>query len=243
MGNSGNIAAPGKPLYGMFTAIPPHYDLMNTIVTWGMDKGWRRKAAKECLKSQPARVLDLCCGTGDLIITIAQLADYDVELTGVDYSKPMLDIAARKAKRLVKNRKISFIAGDAAELTFPDGYFHCIGISFAFRNLTYKNPLAQKHLSEVFRVLKPGGKFVAVESSQPECRFVRAIFHIYLRSFVFGAGYLVSGNRQAYHYLSESAARFFTPGEIRTRLLSTGFRHVSYRPLFLGAAGIHTVTK
>jgi demethylmenaquinone methyltransferase/2-methoxy-6-polyprenyl-1,4-benzoquinol methylase len=243
MNSSDSAATSGKPLYGMFTAIPRYYDLTNAIFTWRMDKGWRNRAAKECLYSQPSRILDLCCGTGDLGITIARLARYDMELTGIDYSQPMLDIAARKAGQLARNKKISFIASDAAKLPFPDGYFDCTGISFAFRNLTYKNPLAQKHLSEVFRVLKPGGRFVIVESSQPGSKFIRVLFHLYLRWFVFGIGYLFSGNRQAYHYLSESAARFFTPEEVKTMLLSTGFQHVSYRPLFFGAAGIHVATK
>ena len=243
MNSSNSAATPGKTLYGMFTSIPRRYDLINTIITWRLDKGWRLKAARECLKSQPARVLDLCCGTGDLVITIAQLAQHDVDLTGIDYSQPMLDIASRKAEILARGRKISFIPGDAAELPFPEGHFDCAGISFAFRNLTYKNPLAQKHLSEVFRVLKPGGRFVIVESSQPKSTLIRAVFHLYLGWFVFRTGHLLSGNRQAYHYLSESAARFFTPEEVKEMLLGTGFRHVSYRPLFLGAAGIHIATK
>lgn len=240
---SAQSSASGKPLHSMFTAVPRRYDLVNTIVTWRLDKQWRDKAARECLKSQPARMLDLCCGTGDLVITIARFAEHDVELTGVDYSQPMLDIAARKAELLARGKKISFVNGNAAELPFPDGYFDCVGISFAFRNLTYKNPLVQRHLSEVFRVLKPGGRFVIVESSQPKSRLIRAFFHLYLRWFTFRIGYLLSGNRQAYHYLAESAARFFTPEEVRDMLLRTGFRQVSYQPLFLGAAGIHVATK
>ncbi len=235
--------SPSKPLHSMFTAVPRHYDLVNTIITWGLDKRWRARAARECLKSQPVKLLDLCCGTGDLMITIARLAEYDMELTGVDYSQPMLDIANQKAELLARGKKISFITGDAAALPFPEGYFDCAGISFAFRNLTYKNPMMQRHLSEVFRVLKAGGRFVIVESSQPESRLIRALFHLYLRWFAFRIGYLISGNRQAYHYLAESAARFFTPEEVKDMLLKTGFRQISYQPLFLGAAGIHVAVK
>ena len=235
--------APSKPLHSMFISVPRHYDLVNTIITWGLDKGWRARAARECLKSQPGKLLDLCCGTGDLVITIARLAEHDIELTGVDYSQPMLDIARQKAELLARGKKISFVLGAAAELPFTDGYFDCVGISFAFRNLTYKNPLMQRHLSEVFRVLKCGGRFVIVESSQPKSRLIRALFHLYLRWFTFRVGYMVSGNRQAYHYLAESAARFFTPEEITDMLLKTGFRQVSYQPFFGGAAGIHVAVK
>jgi demethylmenaquinone methyltransferase/2-methoxy-6-polyprenyl-1,4-benzoquinol methylase len=124
-----------------------------------------------------------------------------------------------------------------------DMRFDCVSISFAFRNLTYKNPLAECHLSEVYRVLKPGGRFVIVESSQPYSKLVRGLYHLYMRWFVFRIGYLLSGNKQAYHYLAESATRFYTSEEVADMLIKTGFRHISYAPLFLGAAGIHTATK
>lgn len=232
-----------SPLYGMFTAIPHHYDLVNHVITWGQDKRWRWEAARECLTSQPEKVLDLCCGTGDLVINIARLAKNGVELTGVDYSQLMLEIAAQKAELLAGRSKILFTHGDAANLPFPDGYFDCIGISFAFRNLTYKNPLAQRHLAEILRLLNSGGRCVIVETSQPRGKLIRQLFHLYLRWFVFRIGYLLSGNKQAYHYLAESASRFYTAEEVREMLLKVGFRQVSFRPLFLGAIGIHVAIK
>jgi demethylmenaquinone methyltransferase/2-methoxy-6-polyprenyl-1,4-benzoquinol methylase len=109
--------------------------------------------------------------------------------------------------------------------------------------LTYKNPLAEEHLKEVFRVLKPGGKFVIVESSQPRSKLIRAMYHLYMRWFVFGVGYLLSGNKQAYHYLAESASRFYSPEEVADKLINAGFCRVSYYPLFLGAAGIHVAIR
>jgi len=230
-----------RPLYDLFTAVPHRYDYVNHLITWGLDKRWRQKAARECLISQPGKVLDLCCGTGDLAINLTRLAENNVEVTGLDYSQPMLDIAVKKAEPLVK--KPMFIPGDAGALPFPDGWFDCVGISFAFRNLTYKNPLAWRHISEVLRVLKPGGRFVIVESSQPKAKLIRKIFHLYLRWFVFRIGSWVSSNRGAYHYLAESAARFYTPGELKQMLGTSGFRNVSYRPLFFGAAGIHVAIK
>jgi demethylmenaquinone methyltransferase/2-methoxy-6-polyprenyl-1,4-benzoquinol methylase len=188
-------------------------------------------------------VLDLCCGTGDLAINLARLADDDVELIGVDYSLPMLEIATKKAERLAKGRKISFIYGDAANLSFPDGYFDCVGISFAFRNLTYKNPLAQCHLAEVLKVLSSNGRFIIVETSQPKMKLIRGLFHLYLHWFAYRLGYLLSDNRGAYHYLAESASRFYTAEEIREMLLVAGFQRVFFRPLFFGAVGIHVAVK
>ena len=232
-----------KPLHRMFTAVPPRYDLVNHVITLGLDSCWRRKAAGECLSSHPGKVLDLGCGTGDLIIAIARMSTDNVEMAGTDYSQPMLEIADRKAKRLAPAKSISFILGDAADLPFPDGHFDCAGISFAFRNLTYKNPSAKRHLAEVCRVLKEGGRFVIVETSQPESRFIRTIYHLYLRWFVFWPGYLISGNKEAYHYLAESASRFYNSGEVKEMLLSAGFSRVSFRPLLFGAVGMHVATK
>ncbi len=232
-----------KSLHGMFTEVPRRYDLINRIITWGLDRRWRRQAARECFTSQPRRILDLCCGTGDLAIDLAQMAENNVELTGIDYSQPMLQIASLKAKRLARGKDVSFIYGDAAHFPFPDGYFDCVGISFAFRNLTYKNPLAQRHIAEVLRVLSVGGKFVIVETSQPGAKLVRKLYHLYLRWFVSRLGYLFSGNRGAYSYLAESAARFYTPEEVKAVLLAAGFHQVSFRPLFLGAIGIHVAIK
>lgn len=232
-----------SPLDGIFTAIPHCYDLVNQVITLGLDKRWRNQAARECLAAQPEKVLDLCCGSGDLVISIARLAQPRVELMGVDYNQAMLELAANKAEGLAGKRKIIFSHGAAANLPFPDGYFDCVAISFAFRNLTYKNPLAQPHLAAILRLLNSGGRCVIVETSQPKGRLIRQLFHLYLRWFVFPIGYLLSANRQAYRYLAESASRFYGAEEVSEMLLKAGFRQVSFRPLFLGAIAIHVAIK
>jgi demethylmenaquinone methyltransferase / 2-methoxy-6-polyprenyl-1,4-benzoquinol methylase len=226
----------------MFTDIPPRYDLINCIITWNMDRRWRQRAARECLSGKPKRVLDLCCGTGDLAIDIARLADYPLEIKGVDYSQPMLDRAAAKASSL-QPRSILFTQADVSKLPFPDSYFDCVGVSFAFRNLTFNNPLKEDHLSEILRVLKPGGRCVIVESSQPQSKVIRALYHFYMSQFVYRVGALISGNRSAYRYLAESSSRYYSPGELKAELIKSGFSQVSYQPLFFGVAGIHVAAK
>jgi demethylmenaquinone methyltransferase/2-methoxy-6-polyprenyl-1,4-benzoquinol methylase len=237
------LPGPPAPLHGMFTAVPPRYDLVNRVVTLGMDARWRRLAALACLREKPRRILDLGCGTGDLAIGIARLAGKVMTVTGLDFSPPMLVLARRKAALAGVVGRVDFILGGADSLPFPDACFDAVGISFAFRNLTYKTPLRSPHLAEVWRVLRPGGRYVIVESSQPENPAVRALFHLYLRAFVGPVGFLLSGNRGAYRYLVESAARFSSPREVREMLLAAGFGEVFYRPLFFGAAGIHIAVK
>jgi len=232
-----------RPLYRIFTEIPGRYDLINHVITMGLDKGWRRQAALACLESSPARILDICCGTGDLTVNIARLAKYEPKITAVDYSQPMLDEAERKAAREVPGRRIKFVNSEIAQLPFPGGYFDCIGISFAFRNLTYKNPLAKHHIDEVLRVLRTGGKYVIVESSQPKWGLIRALDHLYLRLYVYPAGYLISRNRPAYRYLTDSASNFFQAEEAAGYLLKSGFSRVTFRRLFFGAAAIHVAVK
>lgn len=230
-----------RPLYDMFNTVPQRYDLTNHIITWGLDKRWRQEAAKACLASHPKRVLDLGCGTGDLALNLTRTADDSIEISGLDYSQPMLNIAREKVASI--SSQPVFIRGDASSLPFPDDHFDCVGVSFAFRNLTYKNPLAQYHLAEVLRVLRPGGRLVIAETSQPQSRTVRRLFHLYLRWYVYRVGGLVSGNKGAYRYLAESAIRFYSPDELRGLLLDAGFRQVSFRPLLFGAVGIGEAIK
>ena len=151
-----------RPLERMFNEVPGRYDLLNGIITWGQDERWRKRAAKECLSGHPEAVLDLCTGTGDLALQMAKQPIGNVRIQALDYSEPMLEVARKKAmKRGIRN--IGFIHGDAANLPFESGSIDSIGIAFAFRNLTYKNPDRDKFLSEIQRVLKNRGKFVIVE--------------------------------------------------------------------------------
>ena len=232
-----------RPLQRMFTEVPPRYDLINTVITWGLDRRWRKKAAEECLSGKPKQMLDLCCGTGDLALTVCRLGRGGIRVVGIDYSPPMLELARKKALSLGDDRYISFTHGDVASLLFPEASFDCAGISFAFRNLTYRNPVARRHLTEVRRVLTDGGRYVIVETSQPNSRFIRRLFHWYLSWFVYRVGFWLSGNRGAYNYLAESAAGFYTAGEVEDMLLEAGFREVLYRPFMFGVVGIHVAVK
>ena len=232
-----------KPLHKIFTAVPDRYDLINRIFTWGQDEKWRSKTAALCLETKPVKILDLCCGTGDLAITLAQLAPSSTTVVGLDYSPPMLEKAKAKASKVELKTGLNFIHGDVGDLPFPDEYFDCIGISFAFRNLTYKNPNTPRYLSEIVRVLKTGGRFVIVESSQPPNKLLRSLDHLYLRTFVRWMGTSLSRNKEAYNYLTNSASKFYTAEELSDLLVKSGFKTVTINRLMFGATAIHVATK
>ena len=231
-----------RPLQKMFMEVPGRYDLMNRMLTWRLDEKWRKKAARECISGNPAMILDLCTGTGDLALRIARLVNGSAKIVGLDYSGPMLDIAMQKAR----NRNISsieFIRGDAADMPFGNDSIDVIGIAFAFRNLTFRNRDRDKFLAEIHRVLKRDGKFVIVESSQPATPLIRFLFHLYLRVVVSGIGSLISRHQGAYKYLAFSAIHYFHPGALKKLLAGSGFRITRHKPLFLGIAGITVATK
>ncbi len=232
----------GRPLHQIFSTIPGRYDLINRLFTWRMDEVWRKRAAREICRPNPVRIMDLCTGTGDLAIHIAGNSRQDAAITGFDFSIPMLEIAKKKAIRKGQQR-IQFIHGDAANMPFPDQHFDAVGIAFAFRNLTYKNPDADRFLKEILRVLKTGGRFVIVESSQPENPLMRTLFRIYTNNMVCRVGGLISGNRRAYKYLSTSVINFYPPDEICKMLISAGFHEANFQRLMKGAAALHIAVK
>jgi demethylmenaquinone methyltransferase/2-methoxy-6-polyprenyl-1,4-benzoquinol methylase len=237
------LVTENKPLHKIFTAVPDRYDLINRIFTGGQDKKWRLKAAQLCLSTQPVKILDLCCGTGDLSIDLSTMAPSSAKVVGLDYSAPMLAKAAEKASKVKLQAELNFIHGDVGDLPFPDEYFDCIGISFAFRNLTYKNPNTPRYLSEIVRVLKNGGQFVVVESSQPPNKLLRSLDHLYLRTFVRWMGTALSKNKAAYYYLTVSASKFYTAEELSDLLAQSGFNAVSVKRMMFGAAAIHVAIK
>ncbi|HOG16256.1 MAG TPA: ubiquinone/menaquinone biosynthesis methyltransferase [Syntrophales bacterium] len=232
-----------KPLHGIFTSVTPQYDLINHVMTLGLDFGWRKKAVEACLEGAPGTVLDLCCGTGDLGLGMARAADFPTRIVGLDYSPPMLEAARAKAERKPRPAGPVFVLGDVSALPFASGRFDCIGISFAFRNLTYKNPLTEKFLAEILRVLKRGGRFVIVETSQPPNPLIRVFHRAFLRGFVFPVGALLSDCPQAYRYLADSAARYYGAEEMVRFLQAAGFRRADAKRMFFGAAALYVAWK
>jgi demethylmenaquinone methyltransferase/2-methoxy-6-polyprenyl-1,4-benzoquinol methylase len=231
-----------SPTYRIFTSIPSHYDIINHVITLGLDSSWRLAAIRHCLSPKPARFLDLCCGTADLAIGVSRRAGYDIDVFALDYSLPMLELALHKAKTLV-NKPIIFVHGDAANLPFPNDCFDCVGMSFAFRSMSYRNPAVPRYLAEVLRVLRKGGKYIILETSQPGVSLVRGAYHLYMGCIASPVGAFISGDGEAYRFLAESARSFYTPHELEELLLGAGFSGVFHQPLAFGATSIHVASK
>lgn len=226
----------GRPLQKMFERVPDRYDFLNRLLTFRLDEVWREKAVKEIVDEQPQEVMDVGTGTGDLAVRVARKLS-ETRVTGYDFSSSMLKVAHDKAEHYGLDN-VEFIEGDAASMPFESERFDVTGISFAFRNITFKNPHTGLYLKEIFRTLKPGGKFVIVETSQPRFFLFRFIFHQYLNYIVSKIGGRISGAKGAYHYLAYSARNFYTREELTGLLEKHGFVLLKHRPELFGIAAV-----
>jgi demethylmenaquinone methyltransferase/2-methoxy-6-polyprenyl-1,4-benzoquinol methylase len=214
----------------MFARISPRYDLLNHLLSANIDTRWRRRVVR---KLQPqlrpgAKVLDVGCGTGDLSIELFEKTG--AQVTGIDFCRPMLELAQAKAPHL------RFVEGDALRLPFSDGAFDCVTIAFALRNLAS----VEQGLAELNRVLKPGGMVAVLEFSQPTVPGVRQVVRFYYRRLVPWIGGLLSGLRSAYEYLPDSISRFPDQRTLASMMRATGFAEVEFENLSGGIAALHT---
>jgi demethylmenaquinone methyltransferase/2-methoxy-6-polyprenyl-1,4-benzoquinol methylase len=225
------------PLHDFYADIYPTYDLVNRIFTFGRDSSWRKKAVEVCLLKNPESVLDVCTGTGDFILEVAEASRTGISLTGYDFSANMLNEARRKQEEVASKGLplISFVEGDVGQMPFKANSFEAMGITFGIRNLVYENSNAKKHLEELYRVLKPEGRFVILESSKPSNPAWRVFNNIYLRLILPYLGGIISGNLKAYRYLAKSSRNYYTISEMGSILEGAGFRVVSSKSLFLGS--------
>lgn len=227
-----------KTVREMFSRISPSYDSLNHILSVNIDKRWRkvvRKKLNDILQNKEATVLDVACGTGDLALELQNGAK--AKIIGTDFCHPMLAIAADK--NLEENASIPYIEGDALSLPFSDESFEAVTIAFGLRNLAnWKDGL-----NELKRVLKPNGKLIVLEFSQPIVPGFRQIFQFYFKKILPKIGGAVSGSQGAYEYLAESVSRFPNQKELVKMLLEIGFTGVEYKNLTGGVAAIHIGVK
>jgi len=227
----------------MFTEIAPRYDFLNHLLSFEQDRVWRARTARRLrpiLLRRDARVLDLCCGTGDLAFALARSGS--AQVIGADFSHAMLVRANTKSRASARNTKAStgaplaFCEADALRLPFADSSFDLVTTAFGFRNLANY----ESGLREIQRVLRPGGTLAILEFTEPPPGLAGDLYRWYCRTVLPKIGGMLSGNRNAYKYLPASVARFFRPEELMSLMNKAGFELVSYQLWTLGSVALHT---
>jgi len=223
----------GRRISTMFDRIAPTYDVLNHVLSANIDTRWRKQAAAQLGLSADHKLLDLCCGTGDLAVAMKDAGAGTVVAT--DFAAEMVKIGREKA-----GDRIDFQIADTTDLPFEDASFDVATVGFGVRNLEDLDG----GFREACRVLKPGGRFQVLEFSRPPNAAFRAVYHTYFMIVLPMIGNLVSGGADnAYTYLPRSVLAFPGPEALAQRLKDAGFSKVDIDPLTFGIACIHTATK
>jgi demethylmenaquinone methyltransferase/2-methoxy-6-polyprenyl-1,4-benzoquinol methylase len=221
----------------IFSQIAPRYDLLNHLLSFNIDKGWRRKAiaALGWERAPAGAYVDLCAGTLDVSAELSRRPGFRGRVVGADFAEPMLRAGLGKAPATV----VSPVVADALDLPLPDDTASGAIVAFGIRNVADLD----RGLREVHRVLEPGAKFVILEFTTPRSRAVRAGYHLYSHHLLPLIGGLISGHGSAYRYLPKSIANFPIEEQLAARMRSAGFVNVEWRTLTFGVAAIHVGTK
>jgi demethylmenaquinone methyltransferase/2-methoxy-6-polyprenyl-1,4-benzoquinol methylase len=221
----------------MFSDIAPRYDRLNHLLSFNIDRRWRRRAIRALAwhNAPTGRYLDLCAGTLDVASELARQDGFAGRIVGADFAEPMLRAGLDKVRR----QPVHAVAADALSLPLADS--SCAGaiVAFGVRNLADLGA----GLREVARVIAPGGRFVILEFTTPRLPLVRSAYHLYFHHVLPRLGGWISGNRGAYRYLPESVAHFPSPPDLADLMRSAGFREVHWTSLTAGVAAIHVGTK
>jgi len=225
----------------LFSRVAPRYDLINDLQSFGLHRHWKRRVL-ELARAQPGeRALDVCCGTGDLALGLAQRG---LHVVGLDFSEPMLAIARKRASRIAQEtaplsksetvetgqahpgssgrRALTFIQGDAQQLPFPDGSFEIVTIGYGLRNLADW----ELGLREMLRVARPGGRVLVLDFGKPENRAWRTVYYAYLRLFVPLLGLIFCGSASAYAYILESLKHYPAQQGVAEKMRELGMAEV-----------------
>jgi len=221
----------------IFSQIAPRYDLLNHLLSFNIDKAWRRRAiaSLDWERTPTGTYVDLCAGTLDVAAELAARPGFAGRVIGADFAEPMLRAGIGKAPREV----VSPVVADALDLPLADGTASGAIVAFGIRNVTRLDAA----LREIYRVLEPGARFVILEFTTPRSVIVRAGYHLYFHQILPRIGALVSGHRTAYAYLPRSVANFPIEEDLAARFRSAGFADVQWRTLTFGVAAIHSGVK
>lgn len=238
LGSPGDEVSTAHAVREMFASVAPRYDFLNHFLSLGRDIAWRRAAANSLrtILGDPGSVaVDLCCGTGDLAVTLARISKG--RIIGTDFCHPMLQLA--RCKSACYFPRLTFVEADSLALPFADDSLDALSIAFGFRNLANY----RKGLEEMLRVLRPGGVVSILEFSKVHCRIFGPIFRFYFRAILPRLGTWLSGVAGPYQYLHESVSCFLDQEALALAMREAGFTSVTYRNFTGGIAALHTGVK
>jgi demethylmenaquinone methyltransferase/2-methoxy-6-polyprenyl-1,4-benzoquinol methylase len=231
---AGSSATKKEQVARMFDNISHSYDRLNRILSFGIDIWWRKKAINTLRDAKPETILDIATGTGDLAIEALSLKPE--KIIGVDISEGMLSFGRKKLEAKGLNEKIELRLGDSEKLLFPEKHFDAVMVSFGVRNFQD----LELGLTEIFRVLKPGGQLMVLEFSKPKNQIIKGLYGFYNRTFLPLIGNLLSKDSSAYTYLPESVEAFPEGSDFVKILTSIGFKKGKALPLTFGISSVYT---
>jgi len=237
-GNLGLDKQPGR-IAGMFDAIAPRYDLLNHLLSGGLDLRWRAKAVRALALRGGETVLDLCTGTADLAIGSVTASPGAAAVVGIDFAGQMLRLGQEKLAARGLAGRIRLVQGDAMRIPLAAGSVDAATVAFGIRNV--ERPAAA--FADVFRVLRPGGRFAILEFGVPRLPGVRQAYLAYFRHVLPRIGSLISGHASAYTYLPASVGSFPEPAQVMASLAATGFSQVKADSLSLGIVYLYSALK
>jgi demethylmenaquinone methyltransferase/2-methoxy-6-polyprenyl-1,4-benzoquinol methylase len=226
-------------ILGYFNSVAQNYDMMNTLLSFGIHHIWKRIAVHMLELNSGDRVLDLCGGTGDLAILAAGAVSPAGHVTLYDFSSAMINAGRLKKNNSSIRKRVQYIQGDAQQISFQDESFDAVMIGFGIRNVIDM----KKGFKEMYRVLKPGGKMMCLEFSRPTSPLFRMLYDYYSFYIIPFLGKAITGSVQAYTHLPESIRTFPSPDELTDILNNIGFLHVTHKKLTNGIAVIHLAKK
>ncbi len=221
----------------MFDGISTQYDMINRIISGGVDVKWRKNVVALLVPKKPQKILDVATGTGDLAVALAKTKA--TEIVGIDISKGMLDVGKKKIKKSQWHKKIKMEIGDSEKISYPANYFDAVTVAFGVRN--FEN--LDKGLLEIQRVLRPGGDLIILETAVPQKIILRKFYNFYTHFIIPFIGWVFSNDKYAYQYLSDSANAFPFGKAFNNILAKNGFIEIEDIPQSLGVASIYRAKK
>jgi len=228
----------GENIKAMFDSIAPRYDLLNRLLSLGIDRKWRRFAVKQIRFAEGGKILDVATGTADVALEIASATPESVTVTGLDFSPQMIELGREKVKQSQFSNRITLHVAPCESIPFEENSFDSATIAFGIRNVVDRDC----GLKEILRVLKPNGRIVILEFSNPQSKTFKALYNFYFLKILPVVGGLIS-NFSAYKYLPDSVLEFPSQEQFKETMSEAGFKAVTHKDLTFGIATVYTGEK